>query len=72
MTLFTPPVQSILDAVFDAPWESAELDLADVETIVAAAFRAAALQCKRDGLILLAMAEELDPATKPLHPQCGA
>jgi hypothetical protein len=60
MTPFSRPVQSILDAVFDAPWESGELDLVDVETIVAAAFRAAALQCSRDRLILLAMAEELE------------
>ena len=60
MKSFTPPVQSILDAVFDVPWESEDLDLVDVELIVAAALRAAALQCKRDNLILLAIAAELE------------
>lgn len=60
MTLSISPVQRILDAVFNAPWESADLDLVDVELIVAAAFRAAALECKHDNLILLAIAAELE------------
>jgi hypothetical protein len=62
--------QQILDEAWGSPWEADDLDLADVEVIVAYALRAAALYCTRDHLILLALAEELEgrAARRPKPP----
>jgi len=52
--------QQVLDEAWGSPWDADDLDLADVEVIVAYALRGAALYCTRDRLILLALAEELE------------
>jgi len=57
--------QQVLDEAWGSPWDADDLDLADVEVIVAYALRAAALYCTRDHLILLALAEELEGRDAP-------
>jgi hypothetical protein len=61
--------QQILDEAWGSPWEADDLDLADVEVIVAYALRAAALYCTRDHLILLALAEELEGRAALAQPE---
>jgi hypothetical protein len=60
MTDLSPAARSVLDAFLgDARHTGLEVD--DLRENVAAALRAAALHCKRDTLILLSLADELDP-----------
>jgi hypothetical protein len=57
MTNLSPAAQAVLDAHDNAPFENF---VAADRLAVAAALRAAALHCKRDTLILLAIADELE------------
>jgi hypothetical protein len=60
MADLSPCAQAVLDAVNkeldEAPWDVSHL----AGSVAAAALRAAALYCKRDNLILLALADELE------------
>lgn len=55
MSELSPAAQAVLDAVEDDC-----IHPTDLHHIAAAALRAAALYCKRDRLILLSLADELD------------
>ena len=54
MKQLSTPAQRVLEAITLAGFEDEEL--------IAAAFRAMALYCKRDALLLLSVAEELEEA----------
>lgn len=54
MTELSPAAQAALDAYNNDPFASTRESLA-------AALRAAALYCRRDTLLLLSLADELDP-----------
>jgi hypothetical protein len=58
MTELSPAAQAVLDAYWKSPWDPC-LQQEDRHAI-AAALRAAALHCKRDTLILLTIADELE------------
>lgn len=55
MSGFSLTAQAVLDAICD----QTEPDC-DTQHLIAAAFRAAALYCKRDTLLLLSLADELE------------
>ncbi len=55
----SPAAQAVLDA-FLGDAEDTGLQMDDMRENVAAALRAAALYCKRDTLLLLSLADELE------------
>ena len=61
MKKLSPAAQAVLDAINkeldEAPWDLTFI----AGSAAAAALRAAAVYCKRDKLILLSIANELDP-----------
>jgi hypothetical protein len=59
MTKLSPQAQAVLDAIQDELDATVEL-VPCTERIAAAVLRAAALHCKRDTLILLSIADELE------------
>lgn len=64
----SPAAQAVLDAALDVEFRIEFTDLeatmkASVQRANAAALRAAALYCKRDSVILLSIADELEGAT---------
>ena len=58
MTELSPQAQAVLDAYWKSPWDPS-LQHED-RYAIAAALRAAALYCKRDTLIMLSLADELE------------
>ena len=59
MSGLAPQAQAVLDA-FLADCENTGLQMDDLRENVAAALRAAAVYCKRDTLIILSLADELE------------
>lgn len=62
MTELSPAAQAVLTAAKDAYWSTEEMCPNDAEVIAAAALRAVARYCKRDTILLLDLADELDGA----------
>jgi hypothetical protein len=58
MTDLSPAAQAVMDAAFTLA-DNLDRDVTEAE-MIAAALRAAALFCKRDAVILLAIADELE------------
>jgi hypothetical protein len=56
----SPAAQAVLDAANNSSAYGPEDCLNEARQIAAAALRAAALYCKRDAVILLAIADELE------------